>query len=118
MNTKINLTYDGQDYTLEFDRMSIKMLENIGFDYDKFMEKPMTNVELAFTGAFVKNHPKVKQEVIEAIYEACPKKDELIGTLSLMINECYESLLSEGDSGKVTWETVDLTPKKTEKSQG
>ena len=118
MNTKINLTYDGQDYTLEFDRMTIKMLENVGFNYEQFMEKPMTNVELAFTGAFVKNHPKTKQDVIGAIYEACPDKGELIATLSIMINECYESLLSEGDKGKVTWETVDLSPAKKEKSQG
>ena len=30
MNTKINLTYEGVSYTLEYDRMSIKMLEKAG----------------------------------------------------------------------------------------
>ena len=118
MNTKIKLTYEGQEYVLEFDRMTIKMLENIGFNYEQFMDKPMTNVELAFTGAFIKNHPKTKQDVIGAIYEACPDKGALIATLSTMINECYEALLSDGDSKKVTWETEDLSPKTSEKSQG
>ena len=121
MNTKIKLTYDGQEYVLEFNRMTIKMLENAGFEYEKFMEKPMNNVELAFTAAFMKNHPKISQTTVEAIYDSCPNKDALIGTLSRMINECYESLLnepSEDNSGKVKWETEDSTPVKKAKSQG
>ena len=59
MNKQIKLTYDGVDYILEFDRMSIKMLENAGFNYSEFLDKPMTNVELAFTGAFIKNGNKM-----------------------------------------------------------
>ena len=120
MNTKINLTYDGVDYTLEYDRMTIKLLEGTGFQYEEFMSKPMTNVDLAFTAAFVKNHPKTPQNTIDAIYKSCPDKDKLIATISKMINECYESLMSEpskDDLKKVTWETVDSTPLKKEKSQ-
>lgn len=120
MNTKINLTYEGETYTLEFDRMTIKLLEGTGFQYEEFMAKPMTNVDLAFTAAFVKHHPNISQTTIEAIYRSCPNKDKLIGTISKMINECYDSLLSEPDkdeSKKVMWETVDSTPIKKEKSQ-
>lgn len=120
MNTKINLTYEGEKYTLEFDRMTIKLLEGTGFQYEEFMAKPMTNVDLAFTAAFIKNHPNTPTTTIEAIYESCPDKSKLIGTISKMINECYESLTSEPDkeqSKKVTWETVDSTPLKVEKSQ-
>lgn len=120
MNTKINLTYNGEPYVLEFDRMTIKLLEATGFNYEDFMAKPMTNVDLAFTAAFVKNHPKTPGTIIEEIYNSCPDKAKLIGTISKMINECYESLLSEPDeekSKKVTWETEDSTPLKVEKSQ-
>jgi len=120
MNTKINLTYDGVDYTLEYDRNTIKLLENAGFRYDEFMSKPMTNMDLAFTAAFIKNHRKTSSTTIDAIYAACPDKDRLIATISKMIEECYDALMSEpdkDDSKKVTWETVDSTPLKKEKSQ-
>lgn len=120
MNTKINLTYNGQPYTLEFSRMSIKMLEKTGFKYEEFLEQPMTNIELAFTAAFIKNHPKISQTTIDEIFEGCPNKNELIATISVMINECYESLLAdpkEGSEGNVTWETVGLNPKKKETNQ-
>lgn len=113
MNTKITLTYNGEKYTLEYDRMSIKMLEKAGFQYEAFLDKPLTNIELAFTGAFIKNHPKLQQTVIDEIYASCENKQELIGVLSKMINECYESLLVEpdGKSGNATWEVMDLSPK-------
>ena len=119
MNTQINLTYNGETYTLEFDRMSIKMLEQAGFKYEEFLDKPMTNIELAFTAAFIKNHPKVKQSIIDEIYEECPKKTELVATLTKMINDFYDSLLSdpEDNSGNVTWEMVDLTPQSSKKSK-
>jgi hypothetical protein len=114
MNTKINLTYEGVSYTLEYDRMSIKMLEKAGFQYEEFLDKPFTNVELAFTGAFVKNHPKTSQVTIDKIYEECPNKGDLIAALSKMINECYETLLSdpEDKQGNATWEVIDLSPTK------
>lgn len=108
MNTKIKLTYNGETYTLEYNRNSIKLLEKSGFQYEAFLEKPLTNIELAFAGAFIKNHSKVQQSTIDGIYESCGNKQELIGVLSKMINECYESLLSdpEGEKGNATWEIV------------
>lgn len=120
MNKQIKLTYGGIDYILEFDRMSIKMLEAAGFNYNEFLDKPMTNIELAFTGAFLKNHPKTKQTTIDEIYANLKNRTDLIAAISSMINDCYDSLLldPEETEGNVTWEVVDLTPKKKEKSQG
>ena len=117
MNTKIKLTYEGKEYILEFNRMSIKLLENTGFKIDEFLEKPMTNIDLAFTAAFIKNHPKIAQSTIDAIYKECPDKNGLIAALSNMINECYDALLVDPDdnSGKAQWEIVDTTPIKSKK---
>lgn len=118
MNTKINLTYNGVTYTLEYNRMTVKMLEKAGFVISEFMEQPMNNIELAFTAAFVKNHPNIKQEIIDEIFNNCTNKTNLVGALSQMINECYDSLLAEptkegeDDSGNAHWEIVDLKPTK------
>lgn len=118
MNTKINLTWKGETYTLEYNRMSVKMLEQSGFVLDEFLKKPMTNIELVFAGAFIKNHKKVQQQVIDEIFSKLANKDGLIVQLQKMIQETYESLLEEPDEneeGNASWEVIDLSPKKSQK---
>lgn len=118
MNTKITLTYKGVPYTLEYDRMSVKTIEANGFDINEFMAKPLNNIELAFAGAFIKNHRKIKQSLITEIYEKCPKKEELIQAIVQMIQETYEALFEDAepdDEGNASWEIVDMTPKSTKK---
>ena len=119
MNTQIKITHNGESYVLEYDRYTIKLLEKSGFNYNEFLEKPMTNIELAFTAAFIKNHPNTKQSVIDEIYSESKDKAKLIAVITKMINDFYDSLLAdpEDDSGNTTWEIVDLTPTKKEKSQ-
>jgi hypothetical protein len=117
-NTIINLTYKGVPYTLEYNRAIVKALESSGFDIDDFMSKPMINIELAFTGAFKKNHKNVSQTLINEIFESCPNKAMLVEQLQKMIAETYESLLgepTEDNEGNATWEVVDLSPKKSQK---
>ena len=114
-NTKIELEYEGEKYTLEYNIGTVKMLESSGFNLNEFLTKPMTNIELAFQGAFVKNHPKVSVATVDAIYKHCGDKAELIAVLKKMIEETYEALFEdeEDESKKVSWKTVDLTPKST-----
>lgn len=114
MNTKINLTYKDEKYCLEFNREVVKLLEKNGFKLEEFLEKPMSNIELVFTASFVKNHPKVKQTLVDEIFASCKDKSNLLVSLQQMITECYDSLLSEpeSDEGNATWEVVDLSPKK------
>lgn len=118
MNTKINLTYQGVPYTLEYDRMGVKTLEANGFVIEEFLKKPMSNIEMVFAGAFIKNHRKIKSSLVEEIYAKCPNKDNLITTLGKMIEETYEALFDgpvEGDEGNAEWEVVDLSLKKSQK---
>lgn len=118
MNTKINLTYQGVPYTLEYDRMGVKTLEANGFVIEEFLKKPMSNIEMVFAGAFIKNHRKIKSTLVEEIYAKCPNKDSLITTLAKMIEETYDALFDEptdGDEGNAEWEVVDLSLKKSQK---
>lgn len=120
MNTKIELEYEGQHYTLEYDRAGIKMLESYGFNIDEFLQKPITNTELAFQGAFLKNHPNTKLTTINDIFKDCPDKSGLVKSLHKMITDSYDALLAEpedDDPKKVQWKTVDLTPKKESKTK-
>ena len=117
MNTKINLTYNDVPYTLEYDRMVVKTMEANGFVVDEFIAKPMSNIEMAFAGAFLKNHRKTSQSLIDEIFAKCKDKRKLVETLVKMIQETYEALFEEpeGDAGNATWEVVDLSPKTNQK---
>lgn len=117
MNTKINLTYKDVPYVLEYSRESIRALEKSGLSIEDFLAKPMSNIELAFAGAFIKNHRKIKSELVEEIFASCKGKDKLVAALVQMIQESYESLFEEptGDEGNADWEVVDLSPKKVQK---
>lgn len=118
MNTKINLTYKGVPYCLEYDRMAVKTLEANGFVIEDFLKKPMSNIEMVFAGAFIKNHRKTKPSLVEEIYARCPNKDNLIQTLGKMLEETYDTLFdepTESDEGNATWEVVDLSLKKNQK---
>lgn len=113
MNTKIDLTYKGITYTLEYSRMTVKIIESEGFELEKFSKQPMTMIDLAFKGAFYKNHRKVSASLIEEIYANCKNKDALLEKIVDMITECYSSLSEEpkNDEGNVSWEVVSLSPK-------
>lgn len=117
MNTTINLTWKGEKYTLEYDRNTIKLLENAGFVLDEFLSKPMNNIELVFSGAFIKNHRNLPQTTIDEIFSKVTDKTGLLQALQRMIQDSYESLFDEpedGDEGNATWEVIDLSPKKSQ----
>jgi hypothetical protein len=113
MNTKINLKYNDITYTLEYNRMSIKMIENEGFELEEFGKKPMSMIELVFKGAFYKNHRSISQNTLNEIYKNCEDKDNLLNVITQMITECYTSLMDspeKGKEGNATWEVVSLSP--------
>lgn len=109
MNTKIKFTYKDVPYVLEYDRDIISTLEEAGFSAKEFANAPMKNLNLAFKGAFLKNHRKTKDSTIDEIYSNMKDKEKLISTLLTMIDECYATLFDEeDDEGNIEWDTVGL----------
>lgn len=103
----INLSYDGKDYTLEFNRQSVKTLENQGFVLDEITSKPMTMIPMMFYGAFYKNHKGVKRSVVDEIYEAIGGKSDLMQVLIEMYAETIATLTDDTeDQGNVSWTVV------------
>lgn len=105
MAKKLQFTYDGKEYTLEFTRKTVENMERRGFIASEFIEKPMSCLPDLFAGAFKANHPFVKRDVIDDIYNKLPNKHELIDKLAEMYNEPIESLFDEPEEneGNVNW---------------
>jgi len=106
VSKQLHLSDKTGEYTLEFSRRSIEQMERGGFVAAHIVEKPMTVLPTLFAGTFLKNHRKVKREVIDDIFSRLKNKQELISRLAEMYNEPIEALLDEPeeDEGNATWE--------------
>ena len=109
MSKKIEFEFEGVKYCLEYNREAIRIMEKQGFDINNFMSQPMTSLDLAFEGAFIKNHRNVRASKVKDIYSALGQKRELANQLLDMISETYNSLFedNEDNAGKnIEWKAV------------
>jgi len=105
--SKITMKYSGKDYTLEFNRQSVKMIESQGFVAAELTQQPVTMIPLLFQGAFAKNHKGLKRATIDEIYEGIANKSELISALVEMYSETVSTLNGDSeDEGNVSWAVV------------
>lgn len=107
MSTKINFTYDGKDYCLEYTRQTVKKMEDRGFVAARILEAPMSVLPELFAGAFMANHKYTDRKVIDAIFDKLQDKKQLVETLTQMYQEPIESLMADGDEGNgIAWTTA------------
>ncbi len=97
MAKTITISFDGEDYTLEFTRRIVKEMESAGFTPDLPREKPMTAYPMLFSYAFKCHHRRLKEEVIDRIYKNLKGKEDFFDMLSDMYIETYETLFEEPD---------------------
>ena len=95
------ITVDGHEYTLEFNRSSVKKTEAAGFDINQISTKPMTMVPLLFWGAFQAHHKNIKQETTDKIlFDGLGGlNDEELSYLAELYAEPFKSLIASEDEG-------------------
>lgn len=106
MAKQIVLTYDGNEYTLEFNRKIVKRMEENGFVVDT--NKPATMITELFRGAFMMHHKKISPDLVEKIWDVQHGKDKLLGELVSMYTEPIAALMDEdeGEEENPTWKVV------------
>lgn len=107
MSKQLRFNYEGRDYTLEYTRKTVEMMERQGFIAEEVKVKPMSTLPALFAGAFLANHRFTKPEVIDAIYAKMSNKGELISKLVDMYNEPIMTLMEEPEEseGNLSWTT-------------
>lgn len=88
----------GNKYKLEFTKKSIIRMENAGFTLEDFEKAPVKQITLLVQGAFLANHPHVKEETIEKIYNSLKDKNKFLEKLAEMYAEHAEKLVEEGNA--------------------
>lgn len=101
----ITIPYGGKEYTLEYTRKTVEMMEQRGFVANDVKDKPMSTLPALFAGAFLAHHRFVKQEVIDDIFSHMTNRVELIGKLAEMYNDPIQTLVDEPeeDEGNLNW---------------
>lgn len=105
MSKQLRFTYQDKQYTLEYTRKSVEMMEKQGFVATEIKDKPMTTLPALFAGAFLANHRFVKQDVIDEIFSKMINKTDLIGKLAEMYNEPIMTLIDDPEEaeGNLDW---------------
>lgn len=106
MAKTLTIKYNDTEYTLEFTRKSIELLEKRGFKITDIQDKPVSTLPAFFAGAFLAHHKFVKPDVIDDIFSKVKNKEELLAKLAEMYNEPILSLMDEPEQseGNLDWE--------------
>ena len=105
--SKITINYGKTEYTLEYNRQSVKTMEAQGFVLDELTSKPMTMIPMLFSGAFIKNHRGLKRALIDEIFDNINDKNGLMEALMEMYAETLSSLTDNAEAeGNATWARV------------
>lgn len=110
---KIELTYEGKQYVLEFNRRTVVKLEKAlraeGINLVDMSEKENVDplelvsiVDTLFTYAFKMHHPNVSQDVIDTIFEKLGNKEQLSGALFEIMSAPINAL-ADNKEGEITW---------------
>lgn len=106
MATKVTISYSGKTYTLEYTRRTAATLQKQGFVLDSIGDKPAIMIPLLFHGAFLANHPNVKGETKEKIFDGLRNRSGLVQTLMEMYADANNTLFDseeDGDEGNPGW---------------
>ena len=100
MAKQIRIRYGDDEYTLEYTRRTVEEMERNGFDASSVSTKPMTLLPRLFSGAFLANHRKVKQSVIDEIFSNLSDKEVLMENLVELYREPIVTLLDDPEDGE------------------
>ena len=91
------LNYKGIDYTLDFNRKTVRRMEENGFDVTRVGSMPISGVLTLFYGAFQMHHRFVRQELAEEIWDAQKGKQKLLSALIALYTENINTLMDDED---------------------
>lgn len=109
MAKTISFTWNEKNYTLEYTRASVIKMEKSGFQIQKAADLPVSTIPNLFAGAFLANHPKIRQSEIDEIYSMFTDKTVLVEKLVEMYVDVINTLLDEpsDESKKISWEMTE-----------
>ncbi len=104
----IQIEYKDEVYTLGFSRRTVQQMEKQGFVLEQVMSKPATFVPMFFRGAFLMHHPRIKEELVNEIFNSITEKDDLLVALIDEYQAPLNAMFDEPTEPekKATWKKI------------
>lgn len=101
MAKQLTFTYQDVDYTLEFNRATVRRMERNGFDASAAEASPMSAIYDLFAGAFQAHHRNVDSKKITDIFNHIGDIGEWAEDLLEMYKEPFETLADGDKEGEI-----------------
>lgn len=110
MAKQIKFEFEGNSYTLEYNRKAIVEMEKSGVNLQDAEANPFSTYEALIKYAFYKNHKLLVENNPDKIFEIwaeLPHKEKLLEALMEMLSESVSFLASEPDEkNAVEWTLI------------
>lgn len=96
-------TLDGREYTLEFDKKSVKFADSRGFALEDVDRYPMSKMYELFWYSFRMHHPSVSMEKAERIFDGIGKlPDGFIQRLAALYTKPFTGYTEDSEENPTT----------------
>lgn len=105
MAINVKFSYDGSEYTLEYNEAAIRLLDkSFDFSINSIEKMQISDMPEMFFAALRMHHPTVGKAKSDEIFSAISDKTGLLAVLSEMYVEAVSAILDEPEEGKaITW---------------
>ena len=106
---QITINYENKEYTLEYNRAVVILMERQGFNINELDSKAVLNTSLLVRYAFFLHHRKLAEDKIFKIYDSITNRDGFVEKLIDMCSDTYVSMLNDPEDnggeteGNATW---------------
>lgn len=110
MAKTIKLNYKGKEYTLEFNRETVRSAERSGFNLTEIADKPVSTIEALVYASFRMHHPTMSSKKAVEIYDSLNHKDEFVNKLIELYGSVVEAFTGsdansdEEAEGNANWD--------------
>lgn len=98
MNT-CTIEINDKEYTLCLTRESIKKIENMGFNIQNFIQKPVTYQDILWYGGFIAKHPDVNPNLAIKLMESYQEEGNVSEVLEFLSEEYSNFVNAPADTG-------------------
>jgi len=95
-----------KEYKLEYNRYALIQMEEKGFDIKEYEKKPLKSLTILIRGAFIKNHPEMKDNEIDDLISQIGDTEKLVEALAELYADAMNSIVAKKgneNSKNITW---------------
>lgn len=98
----ITLEFEDKEYELGFTKGSVRLAESMGFNMQDIQNQTrlVTAISILFYASFLAKNARIREDLVERIYEELDDKTALINELVSLYSDTVSSMMENGKNAK------------------